>query len=252
MNREILYCSVIAAVLLIGAPSIATAQFHPPGEEPPCPCPSQPPCYTCSCPCPPSHTNGNHEEDTTYLSSPDVEFPTIQELFDYYTNRGIEKEEFSVISNASEGTPSDAQVAIAGDSAWVAWLGKISGTNHVFITVSRDAGSTFDKPLQISAEDGGNATNLQLGASDSGRFVDVAWEGEINGTSVIFFSNSMNFGQDFKTYPLNYQPTNPELGNAFNPILEVEGENIILTWEQETISGNQTGPTVLYSHGGRW
>ena len=97
-----------------------------------------------------------------------------------------------------------------GNTAWVAWLGKINGTNHVFITVSRDNVQTFEKPVRLSPQNSGNATNLQLGVTDSGRFVNLAWQGTVNGNRTIFFSNSMNFGQDFKTYPLNL----PNDGNA--------------------------------------
>ena len=232
----------------------ALAQLHPdpdpepcpPHCKPQCPCPQQQQCGYCKCPCP----NGGHgEDDLRYLHEPKVEFPTVQELFDYYYQRGIEKEEFSIISNGTEGVPSDAVAAISGDSIYVAWLGEANGTNGAFLAVSRDNGATYEKPVQLSPENSGNITDLQIGVTDSGRFVDLAWqETPNNGTSRVFFSNSMNFGQDFKTYPLNL-PTN---GSATNPVLEVKGENVVLVWEQETLSANGTKGNVMYSHGGRW
>ncbi len=244
---------LITSVVLPNSASIANALLGDPGHECPpdcephtCPCENQ--CSACACPCPASHNaDENYGADSMYMHAPKVEFPTLPELFDYYYKQGIKKDEFSIISNTSEGTPSDIQATIVGNTAWVAWLGKINGTNNVFITVSRDNLKNFEEPVILSTQGGGNATNLQLGVADSGRFVDLVWQGNVNGTNTIFFSNSMNFGQDFKTYPLNQ----PGDGNARDPILEVRGENVILVWKQQQTIGNQTGD-VIFSHGSRW
>ena len=96
--------------------NFALALLGDPGHEcppnclpTPCPCANQ--CSSCSCPCPESPDGGGHhnEADPLYMHSPKVEFPTLQDLFDYYYQQGIKKDEFSIISNATEGSPSEVQ-----------------------------------------------------------------------------------------------------------------------------------------------
>ena len=262
MKRIVLAVSVstllIGVIFMINSASTTSALLGDPGHDPshecppncepnPCPCTNQ--CSSCGCPCSGSYGGGSHDEydDSMYMHAPKVEFPTIEQLFEYYYDHGIKKDEFNIISNTSEGSPSDMHAAVIGDTAWGAWLGKVNGTNHVFITVSRDNMKTFEEPIILSPPNGGNATNLQLGVTDSGRFVDLTWEGSVNGTNTIFYSNSMNFGQDFKTYPINL----PNEGDASSPVLEVRGESVALLWKQQQSFGNQTGD-VLYMHGGHW
>jgi hypothetical protein len=162
---------------------------------------------------------------------PDVSYPTIEEILDYLNRTGIKKE-FGALSNATHGEPSNVQTAMVGNTTWIAWQGKIEGINRVFLTVSFDAGTTFTEPVLLSHPNGGNASNLQLGLSDSGVYVFAAWQEADpanNATSRIIFSSSMDYGRTFKTYSLNL----PSDGNATDPRLTVEGDQISLTWMQE-------------------
>lgn len=162
---------------------------------------------------------------------PHVSYPTIEEILDYLNRTGIKKE-FGALSNATHGEPSNVQAAMSGNTTWIAWEGKVEGINRIFLTVSYDGGSTFTEPVLLSHPDGGNATDLQLGLSDSGIYVFAAWQEADpadNATSRIIFSSSMDYGRTFKTYSLNL----PSDGNATNPHLTVEGDQISLTWMQE-------------------
>jgi hypothetical protein len=162
---------------------------------------------------------------------PDVSYPTIAEIFDYLNKTGI-KREFGALSNATHGEPSNVQAAMTGNTTWIAWQGKIEDINRIFLTGSFDAGTTFTEPVLLSHPNGGNASNLQLGLSDSGVYVFAAWQEADpanNATSRIIFSSSMDYGRTFKTYSLNL----PGDGNATDPRLTVEGDQISLTWTQE-------------------
>jgi hypothetical protein len=167
---------------------------------------------------------------------PDVSYPTIEEILDYLNKTGIKKE-FGALSNATHGEPSNVQAAMAGNTTWIAWQGKIEGINRIFLTGSFDAGTTFTEPVLLSHPNGGNASNLQLGLSEGRQYVFAAWQEEdpadpangFNVTSRIIFSSSMDYGRTFKTYSLNL----PGDGNATDPHLTVEGDQISLTWTQE-------------------
>jgi hypothetical protein len=198
----------VALILLLTLPQLAFSQHVPPD------CPIDRPVGP-KCPDPRPH----------------VSYPTIEEILDYLNRTGIKKE-FGAISNATHGEPSNVQAAMVGNTTWIAWQGKIEGINRVFLTVSFDAGTTFTEPVLLSHPNGGNASNLQLGLSDSGLYVFAAWQEADpanNATSRIIFSSSMDYGRTFKTYSLNL----PSDGNATDPRLTVEGDQISLTWMQE-------------------
>ena len=80
---------------------------------------------------------------------PVIEFPTLSEIYDYLEQVG-NKTELNAIANSTHGEPSELQTDItdSGYITWAAWLGKINGTNHVFLTGSFDGGSNFTESVR--------------------------------------------------------------------------------------------------------
>ena len=120
-----------------------------------------------------------------YFHSPKVEFPSQAEIFDYLTEYGIKKE-FTLISNDTQSIPKEISTSIANDNLWVAWIASAANNNstsisnltsgdNVMISVSRDNGEKYESPLQLTPEEAGQLSNLQLVTSDSGRYVDLIW-----------------------------------------------------------------------------
>jgi hypothetical protein len=259
MKKIILLEVIFAATIMISFSLSNTTNelfaFHPPGEHPE-PCESQ--CNPCPCP---HDENGHHDDgyssEDMYFHSPKVEFPSQAEIFDYLTEYGIKKE-FTLISNDTLSIPKEISTSIANDNLWVAWIASAANNNstsisnltsgdNVMISVSRDNGEKYESPLQLTPEEAGQLSNLQLVTSDSGRYVDLIWLDQLNSTSTLYLSVSSNFGQDFKTYPL----TLPNFVNASDPIFKANGENVLLVWK-ETINQNGTNGDVMYSHSRHW
>jgi hypothetical protein len=146
---------------------------------------------------PPTTVTGPPFNQTTTPGKPVVMHPSkdtinaINEMLGY-DNRQI--------SNSSQGNVSGIiEAAAAGNSIYVAWMGKINGTNHVFVTISNDNGRSFTNPVELTSKDSGNATKLDICAS--GNIISTAWQekNSTSGKSGVFGSISYNKGDTFTT-----------------------------------------------------
>ena len=205
----------------------------------------------------------SHRENATLLPeplspfTPNVTFPTQEEIF-AYLREGEAKSEFAIIGNNSLGEASNVVTALNGNMTWVAWqASKADGLNRVFLAVSFNEGYNFTDPIQLSPPNAGNATELQLAITDDGSEVFVVWQDTniTDGKRTVYYSTSMNWGQDFKSYSLNL----PGEGEFIEPRLTVANESVFLTW---IAPGNETvalragpggeGDCEVCGHGRRW
>jgi hypothetical protein len=230
--------STMTLTYLVPQEVLSLKRYHGCADEPP---------YRCG-----EHIVANLTNTTS--SGRVVSFPTGQELFGYLEDEGV-KEKFDSLTNSSLGEPSNVQTAIArnapGNNTWVAWQGNIEGINRVFITESADGRKNFSSPFQLSPSVAGNASNLQLGVSDSGESVYVAWQDTniTDSKTRVFLSSSMDGGKQFRTYPLNAGDV-----NATDPRMTVFGEDVFLNWIQKgkPLNGTISEDCELCSHGARW
>jgi hypothetical protein len=219
-----------------------------------------------------SSTNESQVENTVgvtqQLMKPKVMFPTKEQVLAYIVGH----REPVRLNDPLIGNVSDAQVAIAGNTTWVAWLGKVNGSNNVFLSVSSDGGNTFLQPNNVtilSNATGGNASKLSLGVSTDAKNVYAVWRSTNleTGQNVIIYRSSMDSGEEFKTYPIS----SPNVDSDY-PTLTVEGDNLLVTWivkvrdwitDQDPCSSNyptqnNTGPvkpgeyTVMCAHNRSW
>jgi hypothetical protein len=202
--------------------------------------------------CPPRCGGGPHAQDpgANRTSAPLVLYPTTQEIFAYLQKEGLKKEIEAITNRTTNGVPSNAQIANSGNITWLGFQGNLEGINLIFLSLSLDGGKNFSEPFRVSAPNGGNASNLQLGVSDDGNFVYTTWQ-ETNmttGINRIMLSSSMDGGREFKTYTLNP----PGDGNAVDPRLKVVGDNLVLVWLQDEPGNCSSTGGVYCSHGGRW
>lgn len=200
--------------------------------------------------CPPRC--GPHDRDPreNRTSAPLVVYPTTEEIFAYLKQEGLKKEIEAITNSTINGIPSNAQIANSGNITWLGFQGNLEGINQIFASLSLDGGKNFSDPFRLSASNAGNASNLQLGVSEDGNFVYVAWQ-ETNmttGINRIMLSSSMDGGREFKTYTLNP----PGDGNAINPILKIVGNDLVLVWLQDEPGSCSPTGGVFCSHGGRW
>jgi hypothetical protein len=180
--------------------------------------------------------------------TPNVLFPTSTEIYDYLNQTG-NKSAFVYVSNSSQGNASNIQTAITNKIIWMAWQGKIKESSHIFAAMSNDSGSNFTPPFELTNSNitNGNLSNLQLGVTSNGSEVFLAWESKniTSGIRSIFFSTSTDYGQTFRTYPLN----DPNKEEFFDPRLKVVDDTIWLTWLKIRIG---EGDVIAAGHGRHW
>ncbi|MGH9924371.1 MAG: hypothetical protein ACRD5B_03245 [Nitrososphaeraceae archaeon] len=201
------------------------------------------------CPPPPAPQGPCEGRHNALRTTPNVTYPTYEELFAYLNETGGKKE-FTPLSNSSQGFGTNVQTAIAGNTTWIAWEGNVNGTNNIFLKVSYNESLIFTPAVKLSSPDAGNASKLSLAASEDGNLVYAAWQDTnlTTGKNRIFVSSSMNGGEEFRTYTLNL----PEDADSIDPKLTVAGEEVIITWIQNG-SGGQCSPDpgTVCQHG-RW
>jgi hypothetical protein len=178
-----------------------------------------------------------------------VTYPSTQELFAYLNTTGG-KEEFTPLSNSSQGFGSNVQTAVAENTTWVAWEGNVNGTNKIFLKVSYNESLIYTPAVELSDPKAGNASKLQLAASDDGTLVYATWQDTnmTDGKNRIFVSASMNGGEEFKTYTLNL----PGDADSIDPTLTVVGNEVLINWIQNGSDGACSPNNGTVCSHGRW
>jgi len=182
-------------------------------------------------------------------ATPTVTYPTKQEIYAYINSSGGKKE-FTPLSNSSQGFASNIKTAVAGNTTWVAWEGNVNGTNKVYLKVSYNESLIYTPAVEISAPTSGNASKLQLAASDDGTLVYAAWQDTnmTTGKNSIYVSASMNGGEEFKTYTLN----TPNDADSVDPELTVVGQEVLINWIQAGSNGTCSQNNYTACSHGRW
>ncbi len=106
------------------------------------------------------------------------------------------------VSN-SMGESRRAQLLIEGNDVYIVWNDSTPGNDEVFFAKSTDGGKSFDKPINLSQNDGPSAfPRLTV----SGTNVYVVWYDYSPDQSDIFFAKSNDGGKSFKTTNISDTP----------------------------------------------
>jgi hypothetical protein len=127
--------------------------------------------------------------DITGLKLPNVIFLSNQSEIDlFYKIYGFMN---SAIGNSSMGVPDNIQASQVRSTIYVAWQSNIAGINHVFLSISYNAGHSFTMPVELTPPDLGNATRLQLKAA--GPLVSLIWQNDDNVTGISSIYGALSF-----------------------------------------------------------
>ncbi len=136
------------------------------------------------------------------------------------------------ISNNS-GNSTIPKVAVSGDNLYVVWSDSNStkgGNADIFFSSSRDKGSSFDEPINLS-NNNGNSTIPNVAVS--GDNVYAVWSDNDRtkgGNQDIFFSSSRDKGSSFGE-PINLSKNNP---NSTDPEVAASVDNVYVVWADGT------------------
>jgi hypothetical protein len=168
--------------------------------------------------------DGYHPRGNASLPPPEVIFPTPLELDNYFRDKNATAPTF--ISNGTLGNTTDIQQASSNGTTYVVFQTKLNGTDHVYLTIIRDAGITpgasFSEPVELTPAQHGDISHLQI-AADLDKAYTV-WQdyNSTNGLSNIFVSSSMDSGNMFRTYRANNNNV-----SSFDPSISPNG---VVTW----------------------
>ncbi|MGI0065821.1 MAG: sialidase family protein, partial [Nitrosotalea sp.] len=192
---------------------------------------------------PPGFTNATSISSTLEDSELPYVFASSDGIFTIWT--GAESGKSNVLFSKSTdggytfGSPINLSASTMGQSSYpqfvekdnhvyVIWQSALSGTSTILMTKSLDGGASFEKPIQLSDQS-------QLSAfpqvAISGNNVYSSWieKSEDNSTNVIF-AKSSDAGNSFGV-PLHLTHN---VGNSGVPKLFADGNNVYLTWEDNS------------------
>lgn len=157
------------------------------------------------------------------------------------TNGGVS---FDPVQNLSTSTTFALwpQLAIAGNSLFIAWSDGLPGSTDVYFRRSADGGVSFEETVNLS-DNPGNSGPFYGGLSlvAAGSNVHVAWEDDTPGNADMLYRRSTDAGMSFG--PAQNLSSSP--GDAGSPQIGLSGSNIVnVVWHDEPVPG--TGRDILY------
>jgi BNR repeat-like domain len=124
----------------------------------------------------------------------------------------------------------------SGQNLYVAWVENVGKNNEVMFTTSKDAGTTWTKPQDLS-DSVNDSENIRL--LNSGNSVFVVWMDDSPGSFQIFTRSSIDGGT-------NWSPAvnlSMDSGNAVAPDLGVQANGtsvrVYITWQDDSSGVNE-------------
>ena len=133
------------------------------------------------------------------------------------------------ISDSSPLPSLSPSVATDGTHLYLTWEESIGGIGEILFTASRDDGSTWSTPQNISNS---SADSLTSSVSTDGTHVFVTWEESIGDTWEILLTSSTDGGSTWSTP----QKISNSSADSSTSSVSTDGTHLYLTWE-ESIGG---------------
>lgn len=143
-------------------------------------------------------------------------------------------QQFSPPQNVSNNSDYSFTPQVAVDSngtIYMAWEDDTSSNSRILLTRSTDGGVTFSTPINLS-NTSGDSFNPRIAIGSAGS-VNVVWEDDTPGNTVIMFSHSTNAGVSFST-PINL--SNSSADSSTQQIAVDIAGNIYVVWENDTLN----------------
>jgi BNR repeat-like domain len=137
---------------------------------------------------------------------------------------------YTNITNDGYATPRAPQIATdSSGNINVVWQDDTPGNDDIFFSRSSDGGATFSTPQNLSNDPGASDTP-QIVVDSSGN-INVVWQDNTPGNSVIFYTRSSDGGATFST-PQNLSN---DPGDSAGPQIVVDSSgNINVAWADNT------------------
>ena len=132
------------------------------------------------------------------------------------------------------GNSVNQQIATSGNNVYVTWHDDTpAGDRDIFFAASNNNGTSFGNPINLSNNTGFSVVP-QIAAI--GNNVYVTWHDDTPaGNFDILFASSNNNGTSFGT-PINLSNN---AGNSVNQQIATSGNNVYVTWHDDTPAGNR-------------
>ncbi len=143
-------------------------------------------------------------------------------------------QQFSAPINVSNNADFSFTPQVAVDSngtIYMAWEDDTATNSNILFSRSTDGGATFSTPINLS-NTSGFSFNPRIAVGSAGN-VNVVWEDETPGNTVIRFSHSTNAGVTFST-PINLANDSADSGSQ--QIAADTAGDIYVVWEHDSLN----------------
>ena len=138
------------------------------------------------------------------------------------------------VSNSKEKSDL-AQLSVLGNNVFVVWRDKSTGDKDIYFVKSSDEGLSFEKPVNLSDNEGPSAFPRMAIIGDN---IYTTWYDYTPGQSDIFFAKSIDNGNSFETINLS-----DNKGVSYNPWVAAYQNNVYVVWNDETPTVTQLNIT---------
>jgi len=146
-------------------------------------------------------------------------------LHEVYSD-GFNFEDISNLSDADSGFSAFPQIAAVGSNVYAVWQDNTPGMFDIFFSRSTNSGESFDSSINLSDSDV-ISENPQIAAVGSN--VYVVWQEESDDGADIFFSVSINDGENFSE-PVSISTI--DSGFSGFPQIAAVGSNMYVVWQE--------------------
>ncbi|MDP2315947.1 MAG: sialidase family protein [Pseudomonadota bacterium] len=139
-------------------------------------------------------------------------------------------------------------LAMAGDHAYVVWHDERNGDKRdVYLGVSSDGGETWgDEPQRIDSDAAGGFDSIHPVVAAVEDRVHIAWQDDRSGGYDIYHRFSRDGGGEWAGEEVRMDTDAGGESQSFEPVLLVQGDTVLVGWEDRRGDGQEVGFNDLY------
>ncbi|MDO9280605.1 MAG: sialidase family protein [Pseudomonadota bacterium] len=155
------------------------------------------------------------------------------------------------LDGGEEGGESNSflpSLAMAGGNAYVVWHDERNGDNRdVYVNASSDGGESWqDEPSRVDSDAAGQSDAINPVVAAVGDRVHIAWQDDRSGGYDIYHRFSRDGGAEWAAEEVRMDRDAGGESQSFEPTLLVQGDAVLVGWEDRRADGEEVGFNDLY------
>lgn len=155
------------------------------------------------------------------------------------------------LDGGEEGSESNSflpSIAMAGGLVYVVWHDERNGDNRdVFVSASADGGESWqDEPRRVDSDAAGQSDAINPVVAAVGDRVHIVWQDDRSGGYDIYHRFSRDGGAEWAGEEVRMDRDAGGESQSFEPTLLVQGETVLVGWEDRRADAEEVGFNDLY------